>query len=98
MKRPKQLPKKITEKLNKRETAKYEKLQEKWVKTGDDMIKTQGDSVQYGRKIDKIKEPAAAQKKKDQKLIDAAFRAFDKASRVEDDYTEFVGKMKKKYA
>ena len=40
MKGPKQLPKKITEKLNKRETTKYEKLQEKWVKTGDDMIKT----------------------------------------------------------
>ena len=97
MKGPKQLPKKITEKLNKRETTKYEKLQEKWVKTGDDMIKTQGDSVQYGRKIDKIKEPTAAQKKKDQKLIDAAFKAFDKASRVEDDYVEFENKMRKKY-
>ena len=30
--------------------------------------------------------PAAAQKKKDQKLIDAAF---NKASQVEDDYVEF---------
>jgi len=97
MKGPKPLPKKILSELNKRETTKYEKLREKWVKTGDDMNQTQRDSVQYGRKIDKIKEPTAAQKKKDQKLIDAAFRAFDKASQVEDDYVAFGNKMRKKY-
>ena len=97
MKGPKPLPKKILSELNKGETTKYEKLREKWVKTGEDMNQTQRDSVQYGRKIDKIKEPTAAQKKKDQKLIDAAFRAFDKASRVEDDYVAFGNKMRKKY-
>lgn len=97
MKGPKPLPKKILSELNKRETTKYEKLREKWVRTGDDMDQTQRDSVQYGRKIDKIKEPTAAQKKKDQKLIDAAFRAFDKASQVEDDYVAFGNKMRKKY-
>jgi len=97
MKGPKPLPKKIIEKLNKKETTKYEKLQNDWIKTGEDMNQTQRDSVQYGRKIDKIKEPTAAQQKKDQRLITKAFKAWDKASRVEDDYTEFVGKMKKKY-
>ena len=45
MKGPKLLPKKITSKMNKRETTKYERLQKEWIKTGDDMVKAQAESV-----------------------------------------------------
>jgi len=97
MKGPKLLPKKITSKMNNRETTKYEKLIEQWIKTGEDMIKAQADSVDYGRKIDKLENPTAAQKKKDKSLIDAGFRAELKAFKKADEYDAYKDAMKKKY-
>jgi uncharacterized protein YnzC (UPF0291/DUF896 family) len=55
MKGPKLLPKKITSKMTTQETKKYEKLQKEWIKTGDDMVKAQAKSVEYGRTIDTIR-------------------------------------------
>ena len=98
MKGPKLLPKKITAKMSKTELTKYEKLQKEWIKTGEDMIKAQAESVEYGRKFDKMENPTAAQKKKDKKLIDAGFKAEAKAFKKADEYDEYVEKLKKKYA
>ena len=97
MKGPKPLPKKITSKMNKRETTKYEKLIEDWIKTGEDMIKAQADSVDYGRKIDKMEKPTATQKKKDLTLIDKGFKAELKAFKKADEYDAYKEAMKKKY-
>jgi hypothetical protein len=97
MKGPKLLPKKITSQMNKRETTKYEKLQKEWIKTGDDMVKAQAESVEYGRTIDKLKEPTAAQKKKDLTLIDAGFKAEAKAFKKADEYDAYKKKMEEKY-
>ena len=83
--------------MNKRETTKYEKLIEDWIKTGEDMIKAQADSVDYGRKIDKMEKPTATQKKKDLTLIDAGFRAELKAFKKADEYDAYKDAMKKKY-
>ena len=98
MKGPKLLPKKITSQMNKRETTKYEKLQKEWIKTGDDMVKAQAESVEYGRMIDKLKEPTAAQKKKDLTLIDKGFKAEAKAFKKADEYDAYKKKMEEKYA
>ena len=97
MKGPKLLPKKITSKMNTRETMKYERLRKEWIKTGDDMIKAQAKSVEYSRTIDKLKEPTAAQKKKDKSLIDAGFKAELKAFKKADEYDAYKDAMKKKY-
>lgn len=83
--------------MNKRETTKYEKLQKEWIKTGDDMVKAQAESVEYGRTIDKLKEPTAAQKKKDLTLIDAGFKAEAKAFKKADEYDAYKKKMEEKY-
>ena len=98
MKGPKPLPKKITSKMTTQETKKYEKLQKEWIKTGDDMVKAQAKSVDYGRTIDKVKEPTAAQKKKDKSLIDAGFKAELKAFKKADEYEAYKKKMEEKYA
>lgn len=97
MKGPKLLPQKITSKMNARETTKYEKLIEEWIKTGEDMVKAQANSVQYGRTIDKMKKPTAAQKKKDQKLITDALKAEYFAFKKADEYKAYADKMQKKY-
>ena len=97
MKGPKPLPKKITSKMTKQETTKYEKLQKEWIKTGDEMVKAQAKSVDYGRTIDKVKEPTAAQKKKDLILIDKGFKAEEKAFKKADEYDAYKETMKKKY-
>ena len=98
MKGPKLLPKKITSQMNKRETSKYEKLVEQWIKTGEDMVKAQADSVEYGRKLDKMEKPTAAQKKKDLTLIDKGFKAEEKAFKKADEYDAYKKKMEEKYA
>ena len=98
MKGPKPLPKKITTKMSKTELTKYEKLQKEWIKTGEDMVKAQADSVDYGRTLDKIKNPTAAQKKKDQKLINAGFKAEYFAFKKADEYDAYKKKMEEKYA
>lgn len=97
MKGPKPLPKKITSNMTTRETTKYERLQKEWIKTGDDMIKAQADSVDYGRTIDKMEKPTAAQKKKDLTLIDKGFKAELKAFKKADEYDAYKDAMKKKY-
>jgi hypothetical protein len=97
MKGPKPLPKKITSKMTTRETTKYEKLIEQWIKTGEDMIKAQADSVDYGRKIDKMEKPTITQKKKDLTLIDKGFKAESKAFKKADEYDAYKDAMKKKY-
>jgi hypothetical protein len=97
MKGPKLLPKKITTKMSKTELTKYEKLQKEWIKTGEDMIKAQAESVEYGRKFDKMENPTAAQKKKDKKLIDAGFKAEAKAFKKADEYDAYKKKMEEKY-
>ena len=97
MKGPKPLPKKITSQMNKRETTKYEKLQKEWIETGEDMVKAQAESVEYGRTIDKVKEPTVVQKKKDLTLIDKGFKAELKAFKKADEYDAYKDAMKKKY-
>ena len=97
MKGPKLLPKKITTKMSKTQLTKYEKLQKEWIKTGEDMIKAQAESVEYGRKFDKMENPTAAQKKKDKKLIDAGFKAEAKAFKKADEYDAYKKKMEEKY-
>jgi len=97
MKGPKLLPKKITSKMNKRETTKYEKLVKDWIKTGEDMDKAQRASTDYYRTLAKIKEPTVAQKKKDQKLIDAGFKAEYIAFKKADEYDDYKKKMTEKY-
>ena len=94
---PKPLPQKITAKMNKRELAKYEKLTKEWIKANNDADKAQSASTQYYRKIAKIKEPTKAQLAKDQKLINAGFRAGYFASKKSDEYKAFKDKMMKKY-
>ena len=98
MKGPKLLPKKITSKMTTQETTKYERLQKEWIKTGDDMVKSQAKSVEYGRTIDTIKEPTTAQKKKDKSLIDAGFKAELKAFKKADEYEAYKKRMEEKYA
>ena len=98
MKGPKLLPKKITSKMNKRETTKYEKLVKDWIKTGEDADKAQRASTNYYRALAKIKEPTVAQKKKDQKLIDAGFKAEYTAFKKADEYDDYKKKMTEKYA
>ena len=98
MKGPKRLPKKITSKMNKREITKYEKLVKDWIKTGEDMVKAQAESIDYGRKIDKMENPTATQKNKDKKLIDAGFKAEFKAFKKADEYDEYKKKMTSKYS
>jgi len=83
--------------MNKRETTKYEKLQKEWVKTGEDMVKAQAESVEYGRTLDKLEKPTAAQKKKDLTLIDKGFKAELKAFKKADEYDAYKDAMKKKY-
>ena len=98
MKGPKLLPKKITTKMSKTELTKYEKLQKEWIKTGEDMVKAQADSVEYGRTLDKLEKPTAAQKKKDLSLIDKGFKAEFKAFKKADEYDAYKKKMEEKYA
>ena len=97
MKGPKPLPKKITSKMTTQETKKYEKLQKEWIKTGDDMVKAQAESVEYGRTLDKLEKPTATQKKKDLTLIDKGFKAEEKAFKKADEYDAYKDAMKKKY-
>jgi hypothetical protein len=97
MKGPKPLPKKITSQMNKRETTKYEKLIEEWIKTGEDMVKAQADSVEYGRTLDKLEKSTAAQKKKDLTLIDKGFKTEVKAFKKADEYEAYKKKMEEKY-
>ena len=97
MKGPKPLPKKIVSKMNKREITQYERLIREWVKTGEEMLKAQAESVQYDRKMDKVKEPTAAQRKKEQKLINAGFRTEYYAFKKADEYADFKKKVQKKY-
>jgi hypothetical protein len=97
MKGPKPLPKKITSKMTTQETKKYEKLQKEWIKTGDDMVKAQAESVEYGRTLDKLEKPTTTQKKKDLTLIDKGFKAELKAFKKADEYDAYKDAMKKKY-
>lgn len=83
--------------MNKRETTKYEKLVKDWIKTGEDMVKAQRASTEYYRALAKIKEPTVAQKKKDQKLIDAGFKAEYIAFKKADEYDDYKKKMTEKY-
>ena len=84
--------------MNKRETTKYEKLQKEWIETGEDMVKAQSESVEYGRTLDKLEKPTAAQKKKDLALIDKGFKAELKAFKKADEYDAYKKKMEEKYA
>lgn len=95
---PKPLPKKIVSEMNKREITQYERLVREWVKTGEEMVKAQAESSIYSRKLDKVKEPTATQRKKEQKLIDAGFRTEYRAFKKSDEYEDFKKKVQKKYA
>ena len=96
MKGPKPLPKKVIAKMDKRELAKYEKLTKERIKTGDEMEKVQADAVIYGRKLPK--EPTKAQLAKEQKLINAGFRAEYFAFKKADEYGAFYYMILKKYS
>ena len=68
-----------------------------WVETGEDMVKAQAESVEYGRTLDKLEKPTAAQKKKDLTLIDKGFKAEAKAFKKADEYDAYKMKMEEKY-
>ena len=91
------LTKKITSQMNKREITKYERLMKEVDKLFDHMDKVQRAATQYGRKIDKIKEPTAAQEKKEQKMINDGFRAMYFAHKKDDELSKFKKDIKKKY-
>ena len=91
----KPLPQKITVKMTTRETNKYEKLTKEWIKTDKEMMKAQADEVIYGRKLPK--EPTKAQLAKEQKLINAGFRAGYFAFKKADEYHDYKKKMMRKY-
>mgnify|MGYP001391074012 CR=1 FL=1 len=97
MKGPIPLPKKILSKMNKREITKYERLMKEEDKLFENMDKAQRASTQYSRKIDKIKEPTAAQKKKEQKMINDGFRTMFFAHKKGDELSKFKKDIKKKY-
>ncbi len=61
------LPKKTLAKMNKREITKYERLMKEVDKLFDHMDKVQRAATQYGRKIDNIKEPTAAKRRKNKR-------------------------------
>ena len=91
------LPKKTLTKMNKREITKYERLMKEVDKLFDHMDKVQRAATQYGRKIDKIKKPTAAQEKKEQKMINDGFRAMYFAHKKDDELSKFKKDIKKKY-
>ena len=91
------LPKKTLTKMNKREITKYERLMKEVDKLFDHMDKVQRAATQYGRKIDKIKKPTAAQEKKEQKMINDGFRAMYFAHKKDDELSKFKNDIKKKY-
>jgi len=91
------LPKKTLAKMNKREITKYERLMKEADKLFDHMDKVQRAATQYGRKIDKIKEPTAAQEKKEQKMINDGFRTMFFAHKKDDELSKFKKDIKKKY-
>ena len=91
------LPKKTLVKMNKREITKYERLMKEVDKLFDHMDKVQRAATQYGRKIDKIKKPTAAQEKKEQKMINDGFRAMYFAHKKDDELSKFKNDIKKKY-
>ena len=91
------LSKKTLAKMNKREITKYERLMKEADKLFDHMDKVQRAATQYGRKIDKIKEPTAAQEKKEQKMINDGFRAMYFAHKKDDELSKFKNDIKKKY-
>ncbi len=91
------LPKKTLSKMNKREITKYERLMKEVDKLFDHMDKVQRAATQYGRKIDKIKKPTAAQEKKEQKMINDGFRAMYFAHKKDDELSKFKKDIKKKY-
>jgi len=92
------LTKKITSQMSKREITKYERLMKEADKLFDHMDKVQRAATQYGRKIDKPgAEPTAAQKKKEQKMINAGFRAMYFAHKKDDELCKFKKDIKKKY-
>lgn len=95
--KPTPLRKKIINKMTETELARYEKLQREWMKTGEEMVKAHAVSAEYSRKLDKMKNPTAAQKRKDQKLINAGFRAEYIAFKKADEYVAFKKKMEGKY-
>jgi len=93
------LSKKITDKMTKPELTKYKRLQKEHKKAVEDMVKAQAKSTQYSRKIYHTKTtPTAAQKKKDQNLVDAGFRAEYFAFKKADEYFAYEKKMYEKYA
>lgn len=92
------LPKKIISEMTKTEVSTYKKLKNDNVKTGDDMLKAQAKSVIYSRKLDKVKNPTATQKKMDQKLINAGFKAEYVAFKKADEHRAYMNKMRQKYA
>lgn len=83
--------------MNTKELAKYEKLVEAWIQTGEDMVKAQAESTIYGRKIQKLSKPTRAQQNKDASLIDKAFKAEYKAFKKADEYNKYKKLMKDKY-
>jgi len=93
----KPLPQKVIAKMDKRELAKYEKLTKELIKLFDHMDKVQRAATQYGRKLDKIKEPTAVQKKKEQKMINDGFRTMFFAHKKDDELYKFKKDIKKKY-
>ncbi len=91
------LPKKILSKMNKREITKYERLRKDEAKLFESFDKAQRASTQYSRKLDKMRQPTTAQKKRDQRLINAGFRAMHFAHKKSDELREFEKIMKKKH-
>lgn len=91
----KPLPQKIIVKMTTRETNKYEKLTKEWIKAINDADKAQADEVIYGRKLPK--EPTKAQLAKEQKLINAGFKAGYILHKKSGEYHDYKKKMMRKY-
>lgn len=79
------------------ELTKYERLQKESIKADKDMDNAQRVQGEYSRKYIDGKNPTVAQKKKEQQLVNAGFKATYDALRKSDEYHDFVDALKKKY-
>jgi len=91
------LPQKIMTEITNMELTKYERLQKESIKADKDMDNAQRVQGEYSRKYIDGKNPTVAQKKKEQQLVNAGFKATYDALRKSDEYHDFVDALKKKY-
>ena len=93
----KPLPKRIREKMTKSELIKHDRLIKEDDKLYERMDNLESEAADYSRKVYKMKNPTAAQLKKEQKMAEAGFRAMFFSRKKADELHKFKKNMKTKY-